>query len=241
MNTGMDDQLARCRVSEDEGWGIVVVQRNGASIQAGVEKLLAIESTNNDSQQINGALELYQVLTGHLSTSVNEGWMLPEKAFKWIEENIKPNSKILEFGSGDGSHRLVNQYQLWSIEHDPQWLNQTKSNYVHAPIVENPVSIEHNETGWYDPIFLDAIPDSVELILIDGPVGTIGRSGVLHIAEKLPDCKYILVDDTDRKEEYQMSQKLAKVLERKIIQIETNQLKSNGKNRKFSILQRRDS
>ena len=241
MNTGMDDQLARCRVSEDEGWGIVVVHRNEGSIQAGVEKLLTLEITNNDSQQINGALDLYQALTGHLSTSVDEGWMLPEEAFRWIEENIEPNSKVLEFGSGDGSHRLVNRYQLWSIEHDPQWLNQTKSNYVHAPIAENPVSIEYNEAGWYDPKFLEAIPNYVELILIDGPVGTIGRSGVLYVAEQLPDCKYILVDDTDRQEEYKMSQELAKVLKRKIIQIETNQLKSNGDNRKFSILQRRDS
>ena len=167
--------------------------------------------------------------------------MLPKEAFRWIEENIEPNSKVLEFGSGDGSHRLVNRYQLWSIEHDPQWLNQTKSNYVHAPIVENPVSVEYNEAGWYDPKFLEAIPNCVELILIDGPVGTIGRSGVLYVAEQLPDCKYILVDDTDRQEEYQMSQELAKVLKRKIIQIETNQLKSNGDSRKFSILQRRDS
>lgn len=36
MNTGMDDQLARCRVSEDEGWGIVVEQRNKNSIEAAI-------------------------------------------------------------------------------------------------------------------------------------------------------------------------------------------------------------
>ena len=39
MNTGMDDQLARCRISEDEGWGIVVEQRNQNNIEAAIKEL----------------------------------------------------------------------------------------------------------------------------------------------------------------------------------------------------------
>ena len=41
METGMDDQLARCNVAQDEGWGEVVVERNHATIEGGVERLLA--------------------------------------------------------------------------------------------------------------------------------------------------------------------------------------------------------
>lgn len=33
MNTGMDDQLARCKVAEEEGWGIVLKIRNKKSIE----------------------------------------------------------------------------------------------------------------------------------------------------------------------------------------------------------------
>ena len=36
MSTGMDDQLARCRVSEVEGWGLVVEKRTSKSIRSSI-------------------------------------------------------------------------------------------------------------------------------------------------------------------------------------------------------------
>ncbi len=39
MNTGMDDQLARCKVAEQEGWGIVVEQRHSQSIREGIHQI----------------------------------------------------------------------------------------------------------------------------------------------------------------------------------------------------------
>ena len=51
------------------------------------------------------------------------GWALPDKAFQWIEENIPFGSNIVELGSGHGSMRLSQNYQLWSIEHDEAWLD----------------------------------------------------------------------------------------------------------------------
>lgn len=60
MNTGMDDQLARCRSSEDEGWGIVVVHRNETTIRDGILRLLSSKSFEQKSIQENGALQIYQ-------------------------------------------------------------------------------------------------------------------------------------------------------------------------------------
>jgi hypothetical protein len=40
MNTGMDDQLARCKIAEDEKWGIVLEKRTEAEIVCGVGDLL---------------------------------------------------------------------------------------------------------------------------------------------------------------------------------------------------------
>jgi len=40
METGMDDQLARCRIAEQEGWGYVVKERTQKTIQEGIGKLL---------------------------------------------------------------------------------------------------------------------------------------------------------------------------------------------------------
>ena len=237
MNTGMDDQLARCKVAEEEGWGTVVVNRNTSSISEGIAHLLSSAGTLDGNIGGNGAEEVYTMLTGHQASSYDEGWIMPDDAFRWIEENIKENAAILEFGSGDGSQRLSKRYNLWSVEHDQEWIGKTQSNYVHAEIVSNPWSEKLGEAGWYDLAFLDAIPESVELIIIDGPVGTIGRGGILHVLERLPKFQYLLVDDTDRKEERALSEKICEMLQLKITRIETNQRKSNGDKRSFDILQ----
>lgn len=237
MNTGMDDQLARCKVAEDEGWGTVVVNRNTSSISEGIAHLLSTAGTLDGNLGRNGAEEVYTMLTGHQASAYHEGWIMPDDAFRWIEENIKENAAILEFGSGDGSQRLSKRYNLWSVEHDRGWIGKTQSNYVYAEIVSNPWSQKLGEAGWYDPAFLDAIPASVELIIIDGPVGTIGRGGILHVLERLPKFQYLLIDDTDRKEERALSEKICEMLHLKSIRIETNQRKSNGDKRSFDILQ----
>ena len=56
MNTGMDDQLARCLVSESEGWGVVVKERNRKSIATGIQLVEKLNVERNS--QMNGALEL---------------------------------------------------------------------------------------------------------------------------------------------------------------------------------------
>ena len=236
MNTGMDDQLARCKVAEDEGWGIVVPQRNESSISAGITRLLSFSPRADAYTNVNGSEEIYSKLTGHQPSSYSEGWMMPEDAFRWIEENIKENATILEFGSGDGSQRLSKRYDLWSVEHDEAWVGKTQSNYIHAEIISNPWSDRLGEVGWYNPNFLDSIPSSVELIIVDGPVGTIGRGGILHVLNRLPKFKYLLVDDTDRNVERNLSEKMCEMLNLQLTRIETSQLKSNGDKRSFDIL-----
>lgn len=54
MNTGMDDQLARCNVSSQEGWGIVVENRTEENIANGVKSLLALKTIDLPKQK-NGA------------------------------------------------------------------------------------------------------------------------------------------------------------------------------------------
>lgn len=61
MNTGMDDQLARCKQAEIEGWGIVVESRNEQTIPAAVTRLLKLERRRTVSQD-DGAFELYQAI-----------------------------------------------------------------------------------------------------------------------------------------------------------------------------------
>ena len=89
---------------------------------------------------------------------MNAGWMLPNEAFSWIEERIPSGAVVIEFGSGDGSVRLSERFELYSVEHNVDWLHKSKSTYVHAPIVTNSVSTSRNEEGWYDESCFDELP-----------------------------------------------------------------------------------
>ena len=62
METGMDDQLARCLVAEEEGWGYVVQNRTKQHIQLGIKKLFNHSSKSKPQQEINGADKLCQQL-----------------------------------------------------------------------------------------------------------------------------------------------------------------------------------
>ena len=44
---------------------------------------------------------------------MNAGWMLPNEAFSWIEERIPSGAVVIEFGSGDGSVRLSERFELY--------------------------------------------------------------------------------------------------------------------------------
>ena len=51
MNTGMDDQFARCKVAENEGWGIV---HSSGEISESIENLLSFSPKNNIQIGNNG-------------------------------------------------------------------------------------------------------------------------------------------------------------------------------------------
>ena len=51
MKTGMDDQLARCQVAVEEGWGVVVKQRNSQTIASGISALQALPARSMEIQQ----------------------------------------------------------------------------------------------------------------------------------------------------------------------------------------------
>ena len=239
MNTGMDDQLARCKVAEAEGWGFVVETRTESTITEGVKRLFTIEGNSTLMKSTNGAVEVYTELTGHDPKGFNEGWMMPKAATDWIEQHIAKGSNVLEFGSGDGSEGLARRYNLHSIEHDPAYIGKTKSNYIHASIVENRSSTVNGEQGWYDPEVFNKIPESVELIIVDGPPGEIGRSGLLEHLHLMPDWTYMLVDDTDREAEQLLVEELCKFYGCSSSRKETNQRKANGAVRMFDILEKR--
>ena len=68
MNTGMDNQLARCKVAEEEGWGIVLETRSVKKIRKSCIKLLGMIGREYMSNDENGARNLaIQLLSKELT------------------------------------------------------------------------------------------------------------------------------------------------------------------------------
>ena len=168
---------------------------------------------------------------------MNSDWMMPIEIHSWLSENIKKGSSILEFGSGHGSIELTKRYDLISIEHDKQWIGLSDSRYIHAEIMENPISIKNNQQGWYDiSRVLEVIQtNTISAYIIDGPPGDIGRHGFLSITDSLSKDAIFIIDDIHRDAEFDLFSKLnewqggdAKVF---------TSLYENGKERKWGVLQ----
>ena len=69
MNTGMDDQLARCKVAEEEGWGIVLKNRTRNTIDSATLELLSTLSKARPLGSESGALGLAKQLRSKLEES----------------------------------------------------------------------------------------------------------------------------------------------------------------------------
>jgi len=122
----------------------------------------------------------------------------------WIIKNLERDSNILEFGSGIGTSRLSEHFNMTSIEHDTKFVGLYDSEYIHAPI----------KNGWYDVSKLESVlGKKFDLILVDGPTGIIGRDGWIRNMNlfKLDDT-IIIMDDLNRNKELEIYKKTLSML-----------------------------
>lgn len=147
--------------------------------------------------------------------------MEPSTTLAMVEDLIrrKPGN-VVECGSGvttiwmsyaleqAGGGRLTSLEHLESYadscrEHVVRHGLQDTANVVHAPL--EPYSIDGAEFQWYSKAAVDALPEGIDVLLVDGPpksTGPMARYPALPVlASKLSDNALIIVDDTDRPEE----------------------------------------
>lgn len=113
-----------------------------------------------------------------------------------------PPLNILEFGSGYGTHILIDMgFKVVSIEEDPEWAFKYHDDYILCPLDE--------KTGWYDTKVLTRevldsfLPDDAiwDVVIIDGP--TQNREKFLENDHLIRGMGYsaMIVDDINRPEE----------------------------------------
>ena len=117
----------------------------------------------------------------------------------WIFNNLPEGSKILEFGSGTGTIKLAEQYEVTSVEDNEEWLYLAPdSTYIYAPLVND----------WYDWQALEILQDETfEAIIIDGPYKTTDRVHLIDWINAYPNVfnqsRFVVIDDANDTENWQ--------------------------------------
>jgi len=160
------------------------------------------------------------------------GWAIQESCYNFIREILPEGKTILELGSGIGTKYLAEHYTMYSIENYPEWVNKYDSTYIYAPIknynsdwVAPDLPGEHSErqVGWYDPEkLIGKLPESYDLILVDGPNGMFGRGGFLKHLDLFNPNVPIIFDDINRDAEYQMMVRVSEILGKPWVKLDTN-------------------
>ncbi len=131
-----------------------------------------------------------------------------------IRQLVNSESTIVELGSGNGTNRLVAEYTVYSIEDDEKWVGYCEgSNYIHAPLIN--LDDSEDSIRWYNPeILRESLPESYDLVLIDGPAGKKGRAGLLSNLDLFRTDVPFIIDDTLREHECQVAREMAYLLNR---------------------------
>lgn len=152
---------------------------------------------------------------------------VPRALFQELEKQLraKPHARVLEFGSGL-STLLFDRLGIHStsIEDSEVWLNrlrglltQETTRLIYAPLADTASG------PWYQ--WRPAEGETFDVILIDGPIGegptSPGRMAAKHfLADLMADECVVILDDTHREREQQLSQDLQEMyglLQRRVI------------------------
>lgn len=129
---------------------------------------------------------------------------LSPQAVSFLEER-SDGRVIIELGCGRGTDRLCDIAPVITIEHDPVWARRCTSRaecHV-APLAGDPL--------WYDAGIVRTALSGIEYqcVVVDGPPGRIGRSGILEHLDLFDDVPF-LVDDTDRPADAVIAREIAR-------------------------------
>ena len=135
----------------------------------------------------------------------SNAWAISKELFNYIVSVLPEGSTILELGSGWGTSELAKKYTMYSVENDKNWVGKYDSHYIYAPIVN----------GWYDTnILKQQLPKQYDLLLIDGPLGAIGRGKFLDNIDLFYTNVPIIIDDVHRIAELDLLNNVAAYLGR---------------------------
>lgn len=152
---------------------------------------------------------------------------------EYIKKILPKGSTILELGSGHGTTWLADAgYKMYSVENQPEWFDKfpKHTTYINCrskkydEIYTKPDGFD-NDKAWFHPddIFSN-LPDSYDLILIDGPGGFAhgwGRGGFWKHIDKFNTDVPMIFDDINRPSESDLMEKVSEYTGRDYYVVDT--------------------
>ena len=126
-------------------------------------------------------------------------WSLGEEAYQSVLEDLRSidATRIVEFGSGTSTLRFSRDLpnaELLSIESDPAYLDQTRSNLEahggpgQVELSLRAVAWQRHGLSWFRSYAPGPFPDRVDAVLIDGPPIETRRGREACLYQVFPYC-----------------------------------------------------
>lgn len=172
--------------------------------------------------QLSGVMGIYEILQPRVPYPSFGGWAIDGDCARQFVTKIltdQPQS-IVELGSGlstilagQALDRVGADGRVISLEHDERWAVQTRRLVeqhgvshrcviLHAPLVET--TVDGQTFQWYDLSTVE-LPETVELILVDGPPKATGPRArypsLPMLYDRLSVGGTVLIDDASRPDE----------------------------------------
>lgn len=149
------------------------------------------------------------------------GWALGPEAIALVHDAVTRRGlrTVVELGPGVSSvilGRALPDIEFYGVEHDPfyaqrladQLRDHAVTNYqvLSAPLVGQ--QVEGRSVEWYEPVVLEQLPDSIDVLIVDGPPNWDGRSrraaALPMLGPRLRPGALVVVDDAARPDERKM-------------------------------------
>ena len=126
------------------------------------------------------------------------GNSISRSLFLYLEENLPEGKTILELGSGWGTDKLAEKWNVWSVEDEAEWAGKYNDQYFEVPLKKHCPITGLVGDSWYDPGILAIYLEDFEydLLLVDGPYDY--RAGFLKYLYLFKDDVPIVFDDVRR-------------------------------------------
>ena len=128
--------------------------------------------------------------------------------FHYLEINLPAGKTILELGSGWATGKLVEMWNVWSVENQPEWFQLYNDQSFLVPLKDK----------WYDVDILKKCLDGLEydLLLIDGPYND--REGLVANFDLFKHDVPIVFDDVMRASGLKIMRDISEILDRPYIE-----------------------